>query len=48
MKRVIIALDFDPSAQKVAEEGYTIAKVLKAKVTLVHVKADADYYSSLG
>ncbi|MBK3516130.1 universal stress protein [Carboxylicivirga marina] len=48
MKRVIIALDFDPSAQKVAEEGYALAKSLKAKVTLVHVKADADYYSSLG
>ncbi|WP_439183823.1 universal stress protein [Carboxylicivirga taeanensis] len=48
MKRVIIALDFDPSAQKVAEEGYAIAKALEAKVTLVHVKADADYYSSLG
>jgi nucleotide-binding universal stress UspA family protein len=47
MKRIIIALDFDPSAQKVAEEGYALAKVLKAKVTLVHVKADADYYSSL-
>ncbi|MBR8535781.1 universal stress protein [Carboxylicivirga sediminis] len=48
MKRVIIALDFDPSAQKVAEEGYALAKALKAKVTLVHVKATADYYSSLG
>lgn len=48
MKKVLIALDFNPSAQKVAEEGYAIAKALKAEVTLVHVKVEAKYYSSIG
>ena len=48
MKKILIALDFNPSAQKVAEEGYAIAKALGAEVTLVHVKAEANYYSSVG
>lgn len=48
MIKVLIALDFDPSAQKVAEEGYAIAKALSAEVTLVHVKAGAKYYASVG
>ena len=47
MKRVLIALDYDPTAQKVAEMGYTLAKTLGAEVTLLHVIADATYYSSL-
>ncbi len=47
MKRILIALDFDPSAKKVAEKGYSLAKAMNAEVTLVHVIADATYYSSL-
>jgi nucleotide-binding universal stress UspA family protein len=45
MKNILIALDFNPSAQIVAEAGYDIAKDLNAKVTLVHVKAEATYYN---
>lgn len=47
MKKVLIALDYDPTAQKVAETGYSWAKSMKAQIVLVHVIADAAYYSSL-
>jgi len=47
-KKVLIALDYDPTAQKVAEVGYEMAKTLDAEVTLLHVMADPVYYSSTG
>ena len=47
MKKVLIALDFDPSAQKIAETGYELARSMHAEVVLLHVVADATYYSSL-
>lgn len=46
MKNVLIALDYNPSAQQVAEEGYAMAKALGSEVTFVHVKADTKYYRS--
>ena len=47
MKNILIALDYNPSAQKVAENGNALAKALNAQVTLLHVLADYTYYSSL-
>lgn len=47
MKKILIALDFDPSAQRIAETGYQLARSMNAAVYLVHVTADATYYSSL-
>ena len=35
MKKVLIALDYDPTAQKVAEAGYSLAKSLNAEVILL-------------
>jgi nucleotide-binding universal stress UspA family protein len=46
MKKVLIALDYNPTAQKVAEAGFAMAKAMKAEVTLLHVIADPVYYSS--
>lgn len=46
MKKVLIALDYDPTAQKVAETGFSLAKIMRAKVILLHVIADPAYYSS--
>jgi nucleotide-binding universal stress UspA family protein len=46
MKKVLIALDYDPTAQKVAETGYSLAKTMGADVMLLHVIADPVYYSS--
>ena len=40
MKKICIALDTSPSAQKIAELGYDYAKALGAQVTLVHVVND--------
>jgi nucleotide-binding universal stress UspA family protein len=46
MKKVLIALDYDPSAQKVAESGYFMAKSMGAETTLLHIITDPVYYSS--
>jgi nucleotide-binding universal stress UspA family protein len=45
MKKICIALDTSPSAEKIAELGYSYAKALKAEVTLIHVINDMSYYS---
>ncbi|MEO5977810.1 MAG: universal stress protein [Chryseolinea sp.] len=44
--KVLIALDYNPTAQKVAEEGYEMAKAMGAEVFIMHVIADPAYYSS--
>ncbi len=46
MKKVLIALDFDLTAQKVAEQGFLIAKAMNAEVILLHVITEPEYYSS--
>ncbi len=46
MKKVLIALDYDPTAQKIAEDGFALAKAMNAQVVLLHVVADPVYYSS--
>jgi nucleotide-binding universal stress UspA family protein len=46
MKKVLIALDYDPTAQKIAEGGFALAKAMSAQVILLHVVADPVYYSS--
>jgi len=47
IKKVLIALDYNPTAQKVAESGYSIAKSMNAEVVLIHVISDQVYYSSM-
>jgi len=46
-KKVLIALDYNPTAQKVAEAGYSLAKAMDAEVALLHIISDPVYYSSL-
>jgi len=46
MEKILIALDYDPTAQKVAEIGFTLAQAMKAEVILLHVITDITYYSS--
>ncbi len=46
MKKVLIALDYNPTAQKVAEVGFSLAKSMGAEVILLHVISDPVYYSS--
>lgn len=45
MKKVLITLDYDPTAQKIAEEGYALAKAMGAEVILLHVISDPVYYA---
>ena len=47
MKKILIGLDYNPSAQKIAETGHNLAKAMKARSILLHVLSDATYYSSL-
>lgn len=46
MKNILIALDYDPTAQKVAELGFSLAGNKDAAITLLHVIADPSYYAS--
>ena len=47
MKKILVALDYSPSAQLVAETGYKIAEAMNAEVLLIHIVADINYYSSM-
>lgn len=46
MKKVLIALDYNPTAQKVAEQGFILATAMKAETILLHVITDPAYYAS--
>lgn len=46
IKKVLIALDYNPTAQKVAETGFSLAKNIGAEIILLHVISDPVYYSS--
>lgn len=48
IEKVLIALDYDPTAQKVAETGFALAKAIGAEIILLHVISDPVNYSSPG
>ena len=48
MNKVLIALDYNPTAQKVAEVGFSMAKSMNAEVVLLHVITDPVFYASAG
>lgn len=45
-KQVLIALDYDPTAQKVADDGFALAQAMEAQVILLHVLSNHVYYYS--
>jgi nucleotide-binding universal stress UspA family protein len=47
MTKVLIALDFNPTAKKVAEEGFALATTMGAEIILLHVIVDPIFYSSM-
>jgi nucleotide-binding universal stress UspA family protein len=47
MKQILIALDNNAGAQKIAETGYELSTALHAHTTLMHVTSDSTYYSYL-
>lgn len=44
MKKVLIALDYDSTSQKVAERGFTMAKAMQAEIILLHVISNPTLY----
>ncbi len=46
IEKILIAIDYDPTAQKVVETGYLFAEAMGAEVTLLHVISDPLYYSA--
>ncbi len=48
MKKILIAMDYNPTAQKVAEGGFSLAKSMDAEVTLLHVITDPVFYATSG
>jgi len=48
ISKVLIALDYNPTAQKVAEVGFSMAKSMNAEVILLHVITDPVFYSTSG
>lgn len=44
----MIALDYNPTEQKVAEKGFMLAKSMKAEVILLHVITDPSHYPKTG
>lgn len=47
MKTILIALDNNVGAQKVAASGFELSEALNAHTILMHVTSDSTYYSSL-
>lgn len=45
MKKILIAIDYNPCAQKIAETGFEYAREMHAKLCIVHAIADISYYS---
>jgi nucleotide-binding universal stress UspA family protein len=45
MKKILIAIDYNPCAQKVAETGYAFARSMNADTCIVHAISDISYYS---
>jgi nucleotide-binding universal stress UspA family protein len=48
MKKILIALDYNPSAQIVAETGFALAKSMHAATVLIHVMENPAGYSAYG
>jgi len=46
MKKVLIALDYDATSKKVAEEGYSLAQSMNAQAILLHVISELPVYYS--
>ncbi len=44
MQKVLIAIDYNPVSEKVAKQGYELAKKLNCEVCLIHVVTDESYY----
>jgi len=46
MSKILIALDYDPTAQKVAELGFSLCNGIANEITLLHVIKKPTHYAS--
>ena len=46
IKKVLIAMDYDETSQKVAEQGFSMAQAMHAEVILLHVIFEQPFYYS--
>jgi nucleotide-binding universal stress UspA family protein len=46
IKKVLIALDYDETSQKVAEQGFSMAKAMNSEIILLHVISEEPAYYS--
>jgi nucleotide-binding universal stress UspA family protein len=44
MKKILIALDYNPNSEKVVQMGNELAKLMDAEICLFHVLAEVRYY----
>jgi nucleotide-binding universal stress UspA family protein len=47
MNKVLIALDYNPTAEKIAEVGFSLAKAMNAKIILLHVLSTPANYTAI-
>jgi nucleotide-binding universal stress UspA family protein len=48
MNKVLIALDYNPTAQKIAEVGFALAKTMNAEIILLHIfSTPVDYVATI-
>ena len=45
MKKVLIAIDYNPNSEPVVNQGYELAELMGAEVCLFHVLSDTRYYN---
>lgn len=46
IRKVLIAMDYDVTSQKVAEAGYALAQAMNAETILLHVVSELPFYYS--
>lgn len=46
MEKILIAIDYNPTSEKVVTDGYKLAKSLGAEVCLIHVITNLQYYGA--
>jgi len=46
IKKILVAMDYDETSQKVAETGYSMAQALNAEMILLHVISEQPVYYS--
>lgn len=46
MKKVLIAIDYNPVSEQVAEAGYELGKKMDSQICLLHVSAEVSYYGT--